>query len=85
MNPNLAPEHVAKAKKVVCAEFPEMVGAEPAISEKSVQGKGSRGGKSVFVLTFQKNIPLQGGGHLARVVRVTMGQTGEVIKLSSSK
>jgi hypothetical protein len=81
----LAAEHVAKAKRIVCAEFPEMAGAEPAISEKSVPGKGDRGGGSVFVLTFQKNIPLPGGGRLTRVVRATMGQTGEVIKLSSSK
>lgn len=81
----LAPKHIAKAKKIVRTEFPEMAGAEPAISEKSAQSKGGRGDKTVFVLTFQKNVPLQGGGHLARVVRVTMGQTGEVIKLSSSK
>lgn len=81
----LASEHVAKAKRIVHAEFPEMVGTEPTISEKSMQGKGSRGGESVFVLTFQKNIPLQDGGRLTRVVRVTMGRTGEVIKLSSSK
>jgi hypothetical protein len=81
----LAREHVAKAKRIVHAQFPEMVGTEPTISEESRQGKSGRGGESVFVLTFQKNIPLQDGGRLTRVVRVTMGQTGEVIKLSSSK
>jgi hypothetical protein len=70
---------------MVRAEFPEMADAEPAISEKSVHSKGGRGGKSVFVLTFRKSIPLQDGERLRRVVRVTMGQTGEVIKLSSSK
>jgi hypothetical protein len=81
----LAPKYVLKAKGIVHAEFPEMVGVEPGVLEKSVQSKGGQGDKSVFVLTFQKNIPLQNGAHLARVVRVTMGQTGEVIKLSSSK
>jgi hypothetical protein len=81
----LASEHISKAKRLVRAEFPEMAGAEPTVSEKSTQSKGAQGGKSVFVLTFQKSIPLQDGGRLARVVRVTMRQTGEVIKLSSSK
>jgi hypothetical protein len=81
----LASEHVAKAKRIVCAEFPEMAGTEPTVSEKSAQSKSGPGGKAVFVLTFQKNIPLPDGGRLARAVRVTMGQTGEVIKLSSSK
>jgi hypothetical protein len=81
----LASEHVAKAKRLVRAEFPEMAGAEPAITEKCAHGKGGQGGKSTFVLTFQKHIPLPDGGRLARVVRVTMGQKGEVIKLSTSK
>jgi hypothetical protein len=81
----LASEHVAKAKKIVRAEFPEMAGTEPAILEKNVQGKSGPSSKSVFVLTFQKTIPLQDGVHLTRVVRVTMGQTGKVIKVSSSK
>jgi hypothetical protein len=80
----LASEHVAKAKRLVRAEFPEMAGAEPAIT-KGAHGKGGQGGKSTFVLTFKKHIPLPDGGRLARVVRVTMGQAGEVIKLSSSK
>lgn len=81
----LAPKYVFKAKGIVRAEFPEMVGVEPVISEKSGQSKSVPDGKPVFVLTFQKNIPLQNGARLARVVRVTMEQTGEVIKLSSSK
>ncbi len=81
----LAPEHVAKAKRIVCAEFPEMTGAEPAVSEKGARGKGGPGNASIFVLTFQKNIPLPDGGRLTRVVRVTIGQEGEVIKLTSSK
>jgi hypothetical protein len=81
----LAPEHIAKAKRIVGTEFPEMTGAEPAISERGARSKGGAGDEAVFVLTFQKHIPLPNGGRLARVVRVTMGQEGEVIKLSSSK
>jgi hypothetical protein len=80
----LAAKHVAKAKRIVRAEFPEMAGAEPTISEKGARAKAVSEA-SVFVLTFQKNIPLPDGGRLKRTVRVTMGQEGEVIKLSSSK
>jgi hypothetical protein len=80
----LAPEHIAKAKSIVRAECPEMTGAEPTVSEKASQPKGVQAG-AIFVLTFQKSIPLPDGGHLARTVRVTMSQEGKVLKLSSSK
>ena len=78
----LASTYVTKAKKLVRTEFPEMAGVEPTVSEKHA---GSKGGKSVFTLVFRKNLPLPGGNRITRVVRVTMGQEGEVIKLSSSK
>lgn len=80
----LAPEHIAKAKSIVRAEWTEMAGTEPTVSERPAQPKGVQAG-AVFVLTFQKSIPLPDGGHLARTVRVTMSQEGEVLKLSSSK
>ena len=80
----LAPKHVAKAKKLVRAEFPEMAGAEPSIDQNKARSKDGTA-RSVFVLTFKKSIPLPDGGQLRRVVRVTMDQEGEVIKLSASK
>ena len=80
----LNPKHVAKAKKLVRAEFPEMAGAEPSISQNKAQSKDGTA-RSIFVLTFKKSIPLPDGGQLQRVVRVTMEQTGEVIKISASK
>jgi hypothetical protein len=79
-----ASKHIVKAKEIVRAEFPEMAGAEPTISEKAAQRKGGQS-RSVFVLTFQKDIPLQDGVRLKRVVRVTMDEAGEVLKLSTSK
>jgi hypothetical protein len=80
----LAPKYVAKAKKLVRAEFPEMAGAEPSIDQNKARSKDGTA-RSVFVLTFKKSIPLPDGGQLRRVVRVTMDQEGEVIKLSASK
>jgi hypothetical protein len=80
----LAPKHVAKAKKLVRAEFPEMAGAEPSIDQNKARSKDGTA-RSVFVLPFKKSIPLPDGGQLRRVVRVTMDQEGEVIKLSASK
>ena len=80
----LASKHVAKAKKLVRAEFPEMAGAEPSIDPNKARSKDGTA-RSVFVLTFKKSIPLPDGEQLRRVVRVTMDQEGEVIKLSASK
>ena len=80
----LGTKYIAKAKKLVRAEFPEMTGVEPTISPQKASNK--RGTDNpIVVLTFKKSISLQDGGHLTRAVRVTMDQTGEVIKLSSSK
>jgi hypothetical protein len=69
----------------VRAEFPEMAGVKPTISEKRTGSKSRNNSKSVFILTFRKKVPLPGGNHITRTVRVTMGQEGDVIKLSSSK
>jgi hypothetical protein len=77
-------KHVAKAKLIVRAEFPEMAGAEPSISQNKAQSKDGTA-RSIFVLTFKKSIPLPDGGQLRRAVRVTMDQAGEVVKLSASK
>ncbi len=81
--------HVAKAKRLVFEKFPEMAGAKPSVSEKRSQSKGKLGGdqkaRTRYILTFEKDVHLPGGSRLKRLVRVTMDNTGEVIKLSSSK
>lgn len=86
--------HVKKAKKVVRDKFPEMAGVEPSVSEKRSRSKGigrgsSSSGKSGcadhFVLTFEKEVSLPGGGRLKRLVRLTLDDSGEVVKLTSSK
>lgn len=81
--------HVAKAKRLVSEKFPEMVDTKPSVSEKATQSKGTLKGeqsvKTRYVLTFEKDVVLPGGSELKRLVRVTMDDTGEVIRLTSSK
>ncbi len=86
--------YVKKAKKVVRDKFPEMAGVEPSVSEKRSRSKrvgrsssssAESGCSSHFVLTFEKEVCLPGGGKLKRLVRVTMDDSGEVVKLTSSK
>jgi hypothetical protein len=81
--------HVAKAKRLVSDKFPEMADTKPSVSEKRVQSKGRLEGeqevKKRYVLTFEKDVSLPGGNALKRLVRVTMDDTGEVIRLTSSK
>lgn len=81
--------HVAKAKRLVSEKFPEMADTKPAVSEKRVQSKGTLEGeqnaKPRYVLTFEKDVSLPGGNELKRLVRVTMDDNGEVIRLTSSK
>jgi hypothetical protein len=93
--------YVEKARELVLEKFPEMVGAKPSVGEKRsglALGKGpgrssnssagsERRARSLgrYVLTFEKDVPLPGGHTLKRLVRVTMDESGEVVKLTSSK
>lgn len=86
--------HVKKAKRIVRDKFPEMAGVEPSLSKKRAHGKalGPKSGSSAgsegvghYVLTFEKDVSLPGGRRLKRLVRVTMNESGEVVKLTSSK
>ncbi len=86
--------YIDKAKKLVTETFPEMVDTEPSVSEKRSHGKRmgrsiahspSPGRRGHYVLTFEKDVSLPGGQSLKRLVRVTMDQSGEVVKLTSSK
>jgi hypothetical protein len=83
--PELDPKYAAKAKRAVRAEFPEMAGAKPTVSVRKVHPKGGRGARTLYVLTFRKDVTVPGGGHMKRVVRVTMNQAGGIVKLTSSK
>ncbi len=78
----LDPKYIARAKKAAREASPEMAGVEPTISTRVAHGKG---GATVHILTFQKNVTLPDGARLKRVVRVTMDEQGEIVKVSSSK
>jgi hypothetical protein len=80
--PELDRKAIARAQKAAREAFPEMAGIEPSVSSRMVRGKG---GVALHVLTFKKSISLPDGGHMARVVRVTMDEQGEIVKVSSSK
>jgi hypothetical protein len=91
---DIAKRHVNKAKKLVRDKFPEMAGVEPSLSEKRSHSKrvkerhnasANEACKSLYVLTFEREVSLPGGGRLKRLVRVTMDDSGEVVKLMSSK
>lgn len=81
--------HIAKAKRLVSEKFPEMVGAKPSVSRKCSQCKGAAGevhsAKTRYVLTFERDVSLPGGSELKRLVRVTMDDSGEIVRFSSSK
>jgi len=79
------PQHASKAKKIVRERFPEMSGTEPTVSTRQARSKGAKSRGTLYVFTFKKGIYLPGGGHMTRVVRVTMDQAGKVTKVTSSK
>lgn len=91
---DLRDRYVKKAKRLVLDKFPEMTGVEPSLAKKRAQHKGvgqnagcpgNSGNSGHYVLTFEREVSLPGGGSLKRLVRVTMDNSGEVVKLTSSK
>lgn len=74
--------HIAKAKRKVYAQFPELKGTEPEISTRPTPGKAN---SELLILTFKRELPLPDGGSLTRVVRATVNQDGEVVKITSSR
>jgi hypothetical protein len=47
-------------------------------------GRSSEG-YAHYVVTFERDVPLPGGAKMRRLVRVTMDETGDVLRLTSSK
>ena len=81
----LDPVHISKARETVCRDFPELADVEPLVSAKEVGPKDGSGPRTLYILSFEGHLPLPDGGSLARTVRVTMDQAGEIIRLVSAK
>ncbi|MGD8968957.1 MAG: hypothetical protein PVI07_15735 [Anaerolineae bacterium] len=55
-------------------------------STGSAVGAGrSSEGCAQYVVTFERDVPLPGGAMMRRLVRVTMDEAGDVLRLTSSK
>jgi hypothetical protein len=83
--PKVDAKYMARAKRAVRREFPEMAGAEPTVTTRKGHSKSTSGTGTGYVLTFKKQVQLPGGKSMARTVRVTMDPAGKIVKLSSSK
>jgi len=75
----LNPRHIAEAKRIVYGQFPELDGLKPKIS------KTERAGRTIYTLAFQATVSVEGGHQMRRTVRVTMDESGEIIKITSSR
>ena len=83
--PKVDAKYVARAKRAVRREFPEMAGAEPTVATRKGHSKSPSGADTRYIMTFKKRVPLPGGKSIARTVRITMNQAGKIVKLTSSK
>ncbi len=77
----LDPRHLAAVKRQVWAQFPELQGAEPEVASRPAPGAAGE----LLILTFQRQLPLPGGGTLRRLVRATVTPEGEIVKITSSR
>jgi len=82
------------ATNAISKRYPEMVGVEPDIEMMDTRigastfakvGISSKAGKKIWVTTFRKDVITEEGLSLNRIARVTIDESGKVIKISESK
>ncbi len=66
---------VEKVTKSVVEQFPEMEGVRPTVKSERDQ----------FVVTFKGTAELPDGKRMKRIVRVVADESGEVVRMSTSR
>lgn len=64
----------------VARSFPEMNGVKP-----SVRRQAEKRGQSQFLLVFKGRANLPGGRSLTRIVRVVADESGNIVRMSTSR
>ncbi len=64
----------------VSRSFPEMSGIRPSIRQQ-----GSKNGHSQYLLIFKGKSELPGGRSINRIVRVVADESGNIIRMSTSR
>jgi hypothetical protein len=64
----------------VSRSFPEMDGVRP-----SVRQQGGKNGHQQYLLIFKGKADLPGGKQMSRIVRVVADQSGNIIRMSTSR
>jgi hypothetical protein len=72
---------IAKLNRQVIRQFPEMKGVEPKVKP----GPQTRDGCQRFTLTYRGKAELPGGRKLSRIVRVVSDESGQILRISTSK
>jgi hypothetical protein len=67
------------ARQVV-RSFPEMNGVTPSVRRQS-----EKHGQSQFLLVFKGKASLPGGRTLTRIVRVVADESGNIVRMSTSR
>jgi hypothetical protein len=75
------PEAMERVRQAVLEQCPELDGVEPTVSARTSPASGGE----TFVLTFRQRVELEGGDYMTRIVRVTVDEQGQVIKLTASR
>ncbi len=77
----LTPEAMERARQAVLEQCPDLDGVEPTVAARTSPASGGE----TFVLTFRQQVELEDGSHMTRIVRVTVDEQGQVIKLTASR
>jgi predicted lipoprotein len=67
----------------VSRQFPEVAGTRPKVRRQSPQK--SKSSSSTFLITFRGKSKTADGKSITRIVRVTANDSGNIIKISTSR
>jgi len=72
---------ITKLNRHVTRQFPEMKGVQPTVK----RGPQPKDGSQRFTLTYRGKAELPGGRKLSRIVRVVSDESGQILRISTSK
>jgi hypothetical protein len=72
---------IAKLNRQVARQFPEMKDVQPKVKCEPHLKDGSQR----FTLTYRGKAELPGGRKLSRIVRVVSDESGQILRISTSK
>jgi hypothetical protein len=77
---------LAAITRQVQARFPEAVGCQPKVRQQALPKSPAPTVQAAnYLVTYRSQAVLPAGGHIERLIRVTVNVNGKILKISTSR